>query len=322
MKEEVFICTFSDINYIQHTCVMLKSIALIRNLSRTYSIFFFYSDCSEGVIQKVGKEFENERNFNLSFIECNVYKQYSSKLKLNHSSMAIYAKVFIYDLLPENVKKVLFLDSDIVLLNDPAELFDSDIDNHLVGAVQDFYYKNAPVEMKVALNLYSEDDYFNSGVLLVNVCRWKKEKISEKSIQFMVDHGHRTMFHDQDGFNFVIKGDWERLSPLWNPGSRNVIYAENGETIEITSKEIYQKGMAKLVHYLGSNKPWLYMSDHPMKFHYLNILSKTQFANYIFPDKTIKNIFKKEFLKIKKKIVHLIISIKTRITILNPKIVL
>lgn len=305
MTHQVVICTFSNKNYMQHTCVMLRSIALLRDINRVYSIFFFYSDCPEELLKKAADEFANEKNFRLSFIECNTYLKYSSKLKLKHSSMSIYAKVFIYDLLPEYVEKVLFLDSDIVLLNDPAELFDFDIDNHLIGAVQDYYYKNAPFEMKEALNLYSEDDYFNSGVMLVNVCRWKKEKISEKSIQFMVDQGHRTMFHDQDGFNFAIKGDWKRLSPFWNPNSRNVIRTENGETIEITSKEIYQHGMAKLVHYIGSNKPWLYMSDHLMKHHYLEILSKTQFADYNYPDKTVRNIIRKAVVRMRKKIVKM-----------------
>jgi lipopolysaccharide biosynthesis glycosyltransferase len=123
-KREVIICTFANASYIQHACVMLKSLTSVWNVRRAYTVFFFYSDCTAEVLNKVREEFLYERNFNINFIECDTYKKYSSRLKLNHYSMSIYAKVFIYDLLPENVKKVLFFDSDIVLLSDPGELFD------------------------------------------------------------------------------------------------------------------------------------------------------------------------------------------------------
>jgi lipopolysaccharide biosynthesis glycosyltransferase len=209
--------------------------------------------------------------------------------------MSIYGKMFIYDLLPSNIKKIAFFDADTILLEDPGILYDTNVDNFIVGAVKDSYYEKVPFEMKKALALGSDDDYFNSGVMIVNLENWRKNEVTQKALNFMIDFGHKTLFHDQDGFNYAINGNWKRISPLWNPSSINTIIDHDGRKIELTAKQIYERGLAKLVHFHGSNKPWLYMSDHIMKKAYLDILHETQFFDYKFPDKNVINTIRKVY---------------------------
>jgi lipopolysaccharide biosynthesis glycosyltransferase len=192
--DRIYLCTFASGSYIQHACVLIKSLIKVKNKNKDYEVFFFYSEAKESDFHKVKNEFEKIKGVFINYIFCNTYKQHENNLRLNHTSMSIYAKIFIYDLIPNYIKKILFLDADIVLLQDPAELFETDLKNFTIGAIQDHYYKKVHIEMKEAINLNSDNDYFNSGVMLINLTKWKNENISSKSLEFMKSHGEKNTF--------------------------------------------------------------------------------------------------------------------------------
>jgi len=125
--------------------------------------------------------------------------------------------------------------------------------------------------------------------MVVNLNSWRKYSISKLAIDFVYKYQELRKCHDQDGFNFAIRGRWLRISKRWNPRPYNEIKDKNGREVTLLKNEVYRKGLAYLVHFSGSDKPWFYTSNHPMKKLYWKYLMQTEFKDYQYPDKNWKN---------------------------------
>jgi len=130
-------------------------------------------------------------------------------------SKMTYARLLIPKVFPDTVSKVLYLDTDILVLDDLTPLWETNLDGAILGAVLD----NLDPHFKSGKPGYEEaprvGNYFNAGVLLIDLDRWRKEQVSEKALAYMNNHP-RTPFMDQDALNFVCDGHWKRLDQRWN----------------------------------------------------------------------------------------------------------
>lgn len=289
--------TFADGNYIQHACVLLLSLADVIDYERPYRIFVYYSNCSAEALKKFDQSLQSKLPPNITYELIELNRKLDNRLqpKGDHLSAEIYNKLFIYDDLPHELEKVLFLDADIVLLRDPAEIYDLDLKQAVLAAVHEPVFELIPEEAQKTIGV-SPDKYFNSGVMLVNLPLWRSMKVSSKALEFCLDKWEDTPYHDQDAFNYVVGGNWIKISPLWNPRIENVITTSDGNTTTLTKEEVYRKNLSYLIHYSGPGKPWFYMSFHPQKRIYLDYLEKTEFRDYQFPDYSTANRIRRQVL--------------------------
>lgn len=289
--------TYVDGNYIQHACVLLLSLADVVTYERSYRVFVYYSNCSREDLQKFERSLQSNLPPNITYELIELKRDLDSRLqpKDEHLSAEIYRKLFIYDNLPQELEKVLFLDADIVLRRDPAEIYDLDLKQKVLAAVHEPVFKLIPEKAQEVIGVAS-DDYFNSGVMLVNLPLWRNLKVSRKALEFCLDRWEDTPYHDQDAFNHVVRGNWLKISPLWNPRIENVIDNGDGQTTTLTKEEVYRRNLSYLIHYSGPGKPWFYMSFHPQKRAYLDYLEKSEFRDYQFPDYSPVNRIRRQVL--------------------------
>ncbi|GGW87158.1 glycosyltransferase family 8 protein [Salegentibacter mishustinae] len=299
--DRVNIVTYADGFYIQHACLMLMSLKDVISRDREYDVFVYYSNCDEKLLSKFKNSLGNYLPQNVSYqlIECDFGISDKLKAKSAHLSASIYDKVLIYDRIPSHINKVVFFDADIILEKDPAIIFDIDLGDDYVGAVKDQVFENFTKEAKLTLEI-SANQYFNTGVMLVNLIKWRHDKISKRSLEFALEKWDLTPYHDQDAFNYVIKGNWKEISPLWNPRILNKIIIKGEEKI-YNKMQVYRMNLSYLVHYSGPEKPWLYMSFHPKKNVYLNYLKISEFKDYKFPDYNFKNLIKKQIIGLRRR---------------------
>ena len=295
---EINIATYSDGNYMQHACVMLASLNVVGDTNNYYHIYLFYSDCSESVLQKAKHTFDGFRK-NIDIILIKVDFKLRDKLKSKKEGIndSIYDKMLIYNLLPDEVKRIFFIDADVVIKKDPAKIYNINLKGKVLAAVQDAFLKFSE-SARNAIDLERPNDYFNSGVMIVNLEQWRKKNIADKALKFAFEKGHLTKLHDQDALNHAVKGNWVHISPLWNPRPENIIEDYYETSVTLSRDEVYRRGISHLVHYSGSNKPWNFLSTHPAKAIYWGYLKQTNFKDYIPKDKSILNFFKlklKEF---------------------------
>jgi lipopolysaccharide biosynthesis glycosyltransferase len=178
------------------------------------------------------------------------------------------------------------------------------LEGNYLAAVRDQIFESFSQEAKVTLGVKNHE-YFNTGVMLVDVEKWRTNDVSAKSLSFAQDKWDKTPFHDQDAFNYVIKGNWKEVSPLWNPRISNKIIDREGKEVIYKKIEVYDKNISYLIHFSGPHKPWNYMSFHPRKKDYLYYLRRSEFKDYKFPDYNFYNFIKKQVLRIRRKIYFL-----------------
>ena len=145
------------------------------------------------------------------------------QLPLDHSSypLNIYARLFIPYFLPASLEKALYLDVDMLVLHDISILWQQDISNFYLAAVPDPRIKTVDNEWGGIKNyrdfgLQPKTPYFNTGLLLVNLTKWRKDNIASQIIAIIQANKTSANYPDQYGLNVVLANRWLALDSLWN----------------------------------------------------------------------------------------------------------
>ena len=150
----------------------------------------------------------------------------------------------------EKVKRVLYLDGDIMCQNSAAELMNVELGNNVAACVQD----KSPENAEMRRQKIGTRQYFNSGMILIDVAKWNQNRISEKSVVMAIERkksGKPLASHDQDILNILLDGKFYMASQYYN-------YNYNVSRKGFFQKEtrlIYDKN-AVFVHFSGVVKPW------------------------------------------------------------------
>ena len=159
-----------------------------------------------------------------------------------HLNQTAYARLMLGELLPASVRRVLYLDCDVICTGDIVELWRLSDAVPVAGAVID----RAGEGWKRLLGLPAEAPYFNSGVLLINLDGWRSRDLGREILDWIAANPDSITLADQDAINAVL---WEAITPLpdrWN--------LQVGDTSGPLPAERLRD--ARLLHYTGPNKPW------------------------------------------------------------------
>jgi lipopolysaccharide biosynthesis glycosyltransferase len=239
-----------DANYFEHAWVTLLTV--LQNESEGHCHFHFITaDDLRGKFSLL-EEFMAPLDCTISLheVELKVLEQLPASLVFPAS---IYLRLLAPYVL-QGEEQALYLDADVVCLKPLAGLWNSlDGRNALLAAVEDGPV--AVVERVQALGLKA-GRYFNSGVLLMPLERWRRERVTEKVLACIGSHQQRLKYPDQDALNIVLEGAVHYLPPAFNTQCQ--LGVSQGALSEDTV----------LLHYTGVDKPWHVWSDQPQAFHY------------------------------------------------------
>ena len=113
------------------------------------------------------------------------------------------------------------------------------------------------------LGLPRDANYFNSGMLLINLNKWRENDIGRKTMQYIAQNQSNAKFFDQDALNVVLQGLWLSLPERFNTQC-NVNIVEKPDTV--------------VVHYVSVFKPWYWYSKFAYSEHYQKYLAKTPWS--------------------------------------------
>jgi lipopolysaccharide biosynthesis glycosyltransferase len=182
---------------------------------------------------------------------------------------ATYYRLLMGDVLPADMQRVIYLDCDLMLCGDVAELWRFSLGDAIVAAVPDPGFTQSNV-----LGLPQDAPYFNAGVLLIDLVRWRREAIGEKALAFAACHPDRLTYNDQCALNWVLDGSWAMLNPIWNLQALTLGEIVDGEIRYYDPLPLIVAD-ACILHFNAPGRPWLYMDDHPFKPHYLSYKART-----------------------------------------------
>ena len=169
-KQTIPIFFAVDNGYIPFLAVALQSLTEHASEKYYYLIKVLYTDISEENQEKIKKY--NKENVNIEFVDLNYYiEKVKDKLYTrDYYSKTTYFRLFLPELYPQ-FDKVLYLDSDIVILADVADLFHTDMGDNLVAAAPDDIIQNNKVfqdYVEKVVGVAKYQNYFNAGILLMN----------------------------------------------------------------------------------------------------------------------------------------------------------
>lgn len=208
-------------------------------------------------------------------------------------------------LLPQLLKteKVLYLDCDIIVTGNLRKLWDTDISNYACGVIED---QNSD-DITIQNRLEQYRDYFNSGVLLINLNYWRKNKTSSTLVDFISNNPEKCLYPDQDALNYILGDKVLFLEYRYNYQEQMLLPKEGQFLHKNKWKNLLEtKEIPTIIHYTGGIKPWIKNCSHPLKtefIKYKNISNWNDFKikpKYNFWEK-IRNIYQHCFFILKDK---------------------
>lgn len=197
-------------------------------------------------------------------------------------SEATYLRLLIPDILPDSLKKVIYLDCDLILETDITELWNYDINDTVIGAAVDVFVQTLSHSTGVVnyekYGGHAHTLYFNTGVMLINLERWRQEEITREAIDYLMDNSESFTLHEQEALNAALVGKWKELDPRWNQQG-SVYWPQVLPDSDFTKslKEMYGDLMNNpyIIHYLSQCKPWDYKCMHPTTCRFLFYLKES-----------------------------------------------
>lgn len=203
----------------------------------------------------------------------------------------VLARLVLDKLLPSTVDRVLYLDGDTIVRGDLRDLYDTDMGKSVIGASIE---PTANKKHKTSLDI--EGAYYNAGVLLINMKKWRKEKTGQKILDFYEKHEGKLFANDQDAINGALKGEIYTLLPKYNFCNIYTQYPHRylkrlvapAEYFSLAAFEDSVKNPA-IIHYLGEERPWRAGNTHKYRDDYKKYLAMTPWQD--MPDEAGWNTY-------------------------------
>ena len=204
-------------------------------------------------------------------------------------SLAAYLRLSVGDVLP--IPRVIYLDSDIVVRTDLTPLWSVDLGDNIIAAVPDVAFAD-----RARLGLTPDEPYFNSGVAVIDLDRWRSQAVGDRVVIWARENPDRLTWADQCALNWVLRGQWLALDPMWNMQAPQFGH----DTKWGFRFDRRRSGNPAIVHFTAPHghgryadsegKPWAYLCEHPWRDAYRRIAVRTPWTNSPMSDRYPHNM--------------------------------
>jgi lipopolysaccharide biosynthesis glycosyltransferase len=190
----------------------------------------------------------------------------------------VYMRLLIAELLPADLDRAIYLDPDIVVETSLRALWEMELGDALALGVEDFYAPFAAAsealpETYQQLGLAPDTLCCNTGVMVINLPRWRDEQLGRRVLDFTRRYAQFIRWSDQDGLNAVIAGEWGVLDPRWNVQLRTLEWYQRYRIHDADERRRVQHGLLQspfVLHYIGKTKPWSFAYRKPFGERFLH----------------------------------------------------
>lgn len=251
----------ADDGYMALTAVAIQSIVDHAIPEEHYDILVFHGGISaehETIYQDQWKEYQNVsiRLVNIAplFDGLDLYTE-----NRENFTREAYFRLATPWVLSDDYKMALYLDGDMLLRYDLSPIFDTELEEHLLGAVKDYwgicncYMDHDPRrEYRLSIGLDDIDHYVISATLLFNLALWRKKFTLQQVVELCASKNWEQ--HDQDVVNILCKGNVVFLSPTWG---KMEDYGNIRFLPQYMQKELAEAaGDPVIAHFGGVRKPY------------------------------------------------------------------
>lgn len=221
------------------------------------------TNISKKNISGLTKLVKNFNNASLRWVKAvDIEKKINTKVSQDRGSISQYSRLFLSGVYNTNINRVLYLDCDTLINGSIFNLWNTDLHGKTIGALKDAFSKYYRKNIELSKN----DIIFNSGVMLIDLQKWRNEKIEKKLLKFITSHNGRIQQGDQGALSAILSKETYALNPKYNFLSiftdytyeqmqlyRHPVNFYSKNEIEIASKNPI------IIHFTSSifnNRPW------------------------------------------------------------------
>ncbi|GAB4851179.1 Probable galacturonosyltransferase-like 4 [Ancistrocladus abbreviatus] len=258
--DKIHISMTLDANYLRGTMAAVLSM-LQHSTCPENVVFHFLAARSE-------PEIYNSINLTFPYLNFKVYHFDSSRVrgKISKSIRQAldqplnYARMYLADILPLDVRRVIYLDSDVIVVDDVSKLWEVDLGGKVVAAPEychanftNYFTDAFWFDPSLAKTFKGRMPcYFNTGVMVLDVDEWKQEGFTQKVEEWMVVQKQKRIYHlgSLPPFLLAFAGNIKAVDHRWNQ------HGLGGDNFEGKCRNLHP-GPISLLHWSGKGKPWL-----------------------------------------------------------------
>lgn len=214
----------------------------------------------------------NKYNARISYLTIDE-SEFKNVVESDRIPRTAYYRISIPNLL-KDLDRAIYLDCDMICIEDIQNIWEVDLGDKLLAAVEDAGFHDR-------LNLMGidskSDRYFNSGMMVMDLKKWREEKITEQAFDFIDKNPELLRFHDQDTLNAILHDRWLELHPRWNAQTYMMLEEKEHPTKSGQLKWEEAQQDPAIIHFCGHEKPWHENSIHPYRETYFELRNKTTF---------------------------------------------
>ncbi|WP_279123854.1 glycosyltransferase family 8 protein [Holdemania filiformis] len=233
------------------------------------------SDKNKQKLEEIGQKY-NRKTFVINVLQLDI----PSTLISARWPLSAFTRLYAGQLLPNNIKSVLYLDCDTIVKGDVSELEVLDISQNVFLGVKDCIGG----QYKRNIGLEAEDNYVNAGVLIINLEELRKIDIKKILEKYMLSYAGLINYADQDVLNGVFHNQIGILDPKFDVMTIDVVHTYK-EILALRKPTNFYSQVElenavinpSIIHYTTNMRvirPWYCNSNHPLKSEfvfYLNI---------------------------------------------------
>lgn len=249
-KDKISILFSSDENYIRYCAVTITSILLNASHPKKLHFYILSPDCSNQSKEKLEtlcSQFDAE----ISIIRFDLGR-FRDLPNIQHFSLNAYSRLYGAEVC-QNAKRLLYLDSDLIVLGDVEDLFAYELSGKPLGAVPHVQFPYQDVFVKT-FDIKGQDVFLNSGVLLFDANAWRRNNYGDLIVEWASKNADKLYYPDQDALNSIFWRNYCHLPGVWNVEAR--LYKEKFLGLPQTAEISDRIKHPKIIHYTGSSKPW------------------------------------------------------------------
>lgn len=273
----------SNDRYAKYLGVGLYSLYENNKSSEYLDVYIVSTGISSESVAKL-EYIAEEFNRKLHIIDfSDIAKKFNFKVNTSRFDISALGRLFLDELLPLEVNRVIYLDCDTVVVDSLEKLYETDLGNNMIGACIEPTINYA---VKEYLGINKEESYYNSGVLLIDLDKYRLYRAREKVINCLEEISGVSIFSDQDAINRAFSNLIKPLNPRYN-FITNYLYWRYEHLVKMSpsfgsiGKNVWDEAVKKpaIIHFAGDERPWKKWNFNPCKSIYSEYKNKSTFGD-------------------------------------------
>lgn len=250
-RDKIHLLVTLDEGYIPQLSVLLTSIDLNHPTDR-FVLYLLHRSLTQQMLAPIQKICKSA---GIEYCPIQVDKDLFEEAPIqDRYPKEMYYRLLAPYYLPQHLHKVLYLDPDILVINSLRPLWELELKDALFAAAA----HTGKTELSNNVNrirLKTDHDYYNSGVLLINLDKGRSEIDKNEVFQYVEKHKNELLLPDQDVLNALYGSKVHAIDDaLWNYDARNYSnYLLRSGGVRDTS---WVMEHTSILHFCGRAKPW------------------------------------------------------------------